>query len=82
MRKLKNFFTKLHTSTKRNYVKYLHFHDIRKKLKYKKKQFDLVISLGTLHNLENFSLSLALKEIERVEKKSKFNFQKDESIKC
>jgi len=50
--------------------KYLHFHDIRKKLKFKKNQFDLVISLGTLHNLENFSLSLALKEIERVGKKS------------
>ena len=48
--------------------KYLHFYDIRKKLKFKKKQFDLVISLGTLHNLENFSLSLALKEINRVSK--------------
>ena len=36
--------------------------------KYKDKFFDLVISLGTLHNLELFDLKIAIKEIERVGK--------------
>lgn len=34
--------------------------------------FDLVISINTLHNLYNFELWDALKEIERVSKKNKF----------
>ena len=34
------------------------------------KQFDLVISLGCLHNLRIFDLEVALKEIERVGKQS------------
>jgi SAM-dependent methyltransferase len=36
---------------------------------FKNKQFDLVISLGCLHNLKVFELEKALKEIERVGKK-------------
>jgi protein-L-isoaspartate(D-aspartate) O-methyltransferase len=34
--------------------------------------FDLVISINTLHNLYNFELAGALKEIERVGKKNKY----------
>ena len=36
---------------------------------FKDKQFDLVISLGCLHNLRIFELEVALKEIERVGKR-------------
>jgi ubiquinone/menaquinone biosynthesis C-methylase UbiE len=35
---------------------------------FKDKEFDLVISLGTLHNLRIFDLKKALSEIERVGK--------------
>ena len=41
----------------------------QKKLPFKNKFFDLVISLATLHNLEVFDLTKAIKEIERVGKK-------------
>ena len=41
-----------------------------KKLPFKNKFFDLVISLATLHNLEVFDLTKAIKEIERVGKKN------------
>ena len=41
-----------------------------KKLPYKKNHFDLVISINTLHNLFLNDLSLSLKEISRVGKKS------------
>ena len=37
---------------------------------FKDKEFDLVISLTTLHNLRLFELEVALKEIERVGKKA------------
>ena len=40
-----------------------------KKFPYKKKSFDLVISLATLHNLKLFDLVNSIKEIERVGKK-------------
>ena len=40
-----------------------------KKFPYKKKSFDLVISLATLHNLKLFDLANSIKEIERVGKK-------------
>tara|TARA_Y100000741_G_scaffold354308_1_gene328495 strand:+ start:3344 stop:4003 length:660 start_codon:yes stop_codon:yes gene_type:complete len=43
--------------------------DARKKLPYADKQFDLVISLATLHNFQLFDLVRAIKEIERVGKK-------------
>ena len=41
----------------------------QKKLPFKNKFFDLVISLATFHNLEVFDLTKAIKEIERVGKK-------------
>ncbi len=44
-------------------------HKAEKKYNFKKNYFDLVISLGTLHNLEIFNLEKALKEIQRVGKK-------------
>lgn len=44
-------------------------HKAEKKYPFKHNYFDLVISLGTLHNLKIFDLNKALKEIERVGKK-------------
>lgn len=44
----------------------LAMHDVRNKLPYDDKQFDLVISLGALHNLNISGLKTALSEIERV----------------
>ncbi len=43
-----------------------------KKLPFEDKSFDLVISINTLHNLECQDLDSALREIERVGKKSKY----------
>ena len=40
------------------------------KYKFKDKKIDLLISLGTLHNLQIFDLEKAFKEINRVSKKS------------
>ncbi len=42
------------------------------KLPWPDKSFDLVISINTLHNLYNYQLDLALREIERVSKDSKY----------
>ena len=50
--------------------KNLFVHDARNKFKFKDKEFDLVISLATLHNLKIFDLIKSLKEIQRVGKKS------------
>ena len=49
--------------------KYLFKRDVKKKLKFKNKQFDLVISLACLHNLKINDLFLSISEIERVGKK-------------
>jgi sporadic carbohydrate cluster protein (TIGR04323 family) len=49
--------------------KFLKYFDINKKLFYKDKEFDLVISLAALHNLDHTGLDTALLEIERVGKK-------------
>ena len=49
--------------------KYLYVHKAQSEFKYEDNFFDLVISLGTLHNLELFDLKLSIKEIERVGKK-------------
>jgi protein-L-isoaspartate(D-aspartate) O-methyltransferase len=43
-----------------------------KKLPFQDREFDLVISINTLHNLECFDLDPALKEIERVGRKNKY----------
>jgi SAM-dependent methyltransferase len=42
------------------------------KLPFKDKSFDFVFSITTLHNLHNYDLDLALREIERVGKKNKY----------
>ena len=49
--------------------KNLSLHKAQEKFKYQDQEFDLVISLGTLHNLKLSELSLALSEISRVGKK-------------
>ena len=49
--------------------KYLRFGKAEGKYPYKNKEFDLVISITTLHNLALPELSLALSEIERVGKR-------------
>jgi protein-L-isoaspartate(D-aspartate) O-methyltransferase len=43
-----------------------------KKLPFQDREFDLVISINTLHNLECFDLDAALWEIERVGRKNKY----------
>jgi SAM-dependent methyltransferase len=53
-----------------NIKRYLFNHDIKKKTKFKKNEFDLVISLGCFHNLKIFDLMNALKEIGRISKKA------------
>ena len=45
-------------------------HHAQESYPFKNNEFDLVISLNTLHNLKIFELTLALKEIQRVGKKS------------
>ena len=57
-------------NSKQEIKKYLFKHDIRKKLPFKKNSFDLIISLGCLHNLNINNLISALGEINRVAKKS------------
>ena len=55
--------------TKEEIKKDLFIHRAQEVYPFKNKQFDLVISLGCLHNLKIFELEKALKEIERVGKK-------------
>ena len=42
---------------------------LEKKIPFKNDNFDLVISINTLHNLKIFDLEKAIKEINRVGKK-------------
>ena len=56
-------------NSKKEISKFLFKKDIKKKLNYKSNQFDLVISINTLHNLEINYLLQAIKEIQRVGKK-------------
>ena len=44
--------------------------DVKNKLPFKDKQFDLSFSLNCIHNLKIFDLGLALSEMQRVSKKS------------
>ena len=48
---------------------FIHKHKAEVKLPYKDKEFDLVIALGTFHNLRLLELKIALSEMERVGKK-------------
>ena len=56
-------------NSKKEIKKLLFKYDCRKKLPFKTKSFDLVISLAVLHNFEITSLFQSIKEIERVGKK-------------
>jgi ubiquinone/menaquinone biosynthesis C-methylase UbiE len=56
------------TDAKKEINKDLFIHRAQETYPFKDKQFDLVISLGCLHNLRIFELEIALKEIERVGK--------------
>jgi len=47
---------------------HLFIHQAQSKYPFEDKEFDLVISLGSLHNLRLFDLEIALSEIERVGK--------------
>ncbi len=53
-------------NAKKEISKYIVTNDIRKKLDYKDNNFDLVISINTLHNLKLKHLIQCLKEIERI----------------
>ena len=57
-------------SSKKEIKKNLFVHKAQNKYPFKNKQFDLVISLGCLHNLKIFEIKKALNEIQRVGKKS------------
>ena len=57
-------------SSKKEIKKFLFAHKAQNKYPFKNKQFDLVISLGCLHNLKIFEIKKALNEIQRVGKKS------------
>ena len=54
---------------KEEVLPYLFRHNAEDQLPFNDNEFDLVISLGTLHNLRIFELKQALEEIERVGKK-------------
>ena len=56
-------------NSKKEVKKYLKFYNIEKKLKFKEKSFDLVMSVNTLHNLKINYLFNAIREIQRVGKK-------------
>ena len=50
--------------------KFLKIGIAEKKINFSKNSFDLVISLGCLHNLKIFELEIAIKEINRISKKA------------
>jgi sporadic carbohydrate cluster protein (TIGR04323 family) len=49
--------------------KSLKYYDVSKKMSFKNNEFDLVISIATLHNLDHRGLEVAISEIERIGKK-------------
>ncbi len=57
-------------NSKKEIKNFLFKHDAKKKFPFKKNNFDLVFSLACLHNLRTFDLENAIKEIQRVGKKS------------
>ena len=56
-------------NSKKEIKKYLKIKDIRNKFSFKNNQFDLVLSLGTLHNFELSDLYKTIKEINRIAKR-------------
>ena len=56
-------------NSKKEISQFLFKEDLRKKLKFKSKEFDFVFSVNTLHNLEINYLIQAIKEMQRVGKK-------------
>ena len=56
-------------NSKKEISKYLFRGDLKKRLKFKSKEFDFVFSINTLHNLEINYLIQAIEEIQRVGKK-------------
>lgn len=56
-------------NAKEELKKKLFKYDAKKKLPFKNKEFDLVISINTLHNLHIYDLKNALREMERVGRK-------------
>ena len=61
----------------------LFYHKAENKLPFKDNNFDLVISINTLHNLKLFDLENAIKEINRVGKKKYIvveSFQNDKEL--
>jgi len=56
-------------NSKKEIRKFLFKGDLKKKLKFKSREFDFVFSINTLHNLEINYLSQAIKEIQRIGKK-------------
>ena len=57
------------TNAKKELKKNLFKYDVKQKLPFKNNEFDLVISINTLHNLHIFELKKALNEMQRVGKK-------------
>lgn len=57
-------------NSKKEIRKYLRVFDCKRKLPFKKNYFDLVISLGTIHNFNLLEIEKVVKEIVRVSKKS------------
>jgi ubiquinone/menaquinone biosynthesis C-methylase UbiE len=59
-----------------------------RKYQYPDQYFDLVLAMGSLHNLENFDLAVAFREIERVGKQKYFwvesfrNAQEQFNLQC
>jgi SAM-dependent methyltransferase len=56
-------------NSKKEISQFLFKADLKKKLKFKSKEFDFVFSINTLHNLEINYLIQAIKEMQRVGKK-------------
>ena len=57
------------SNSKTEIKKYLFVHKAQDRYLFKKNQFDLVISIGCLHNLEINDLKKALEQINRIAKK-------------
>lgn len=68
-------------NSKKEIRPFLHVHSLEKKTKFKSNYFDLVLSIGCLHNLHIFNLEKAIKEINRISKKSYIMVESYNSLK-